>query len=169
MIETLSEYPPRTTTQLLTRNGPSASPIRIGIQKIEGPRRSVIPQEASNAEPLDDSINQFLVEHRDPTPGCIKIIGSKAVNNESVNVYARRRINFGSYTVLSKNPNFINFGLLPVNTTDKLRSVIFPTTIAGRPTNGSEWLQYGHDIEEATSDRVRETKEKNHYNFKSDL
>ena len=49
-------------------------------------------------------------------------------------------MNFGSDTVLSKNPNFMNFGLSPVNTIDELRSVIVPTTRVVRPTNGSDWL-----------------------------
>ena len=78
-------------------------------------------------------------------------------------------MNFGSDTVLSKNPNFINFRLSPVNTTDKLGSVIAPTTRVGGPTNGSDWLHPGHDIEGATSERVRKTKAKNHYNFKSNF
>ena len=71
--------------------------------------------------------------------------------------------------VLSENPKFVNFGLSPVNTTYKLRSVILPTTRVGRPKNGSKWLQSVHDIEEATSDRVIEKKASNHYNLKSDF
>ena len=35
--------PPRTTTQVLTGTGPSASLISIGIQNIESPRWSIIP------------------------------------------------------------------------------------------------------------------------------
>ena len=61
--------PPITTTQFLTDTGPYALPISIGIQNIEGLRRSIIPQEASNAEPLNASINLFLAKHRDPTTG----------------------------------------------------------------------------------------------------
>ena len=91
-------------------------------------------------------------------PGWSKIIGSKVVTDESAKVYARVRMNFGSDTVLVKNLNFINSGLSPVNTTDKLRSVIVLTTRFGRPTNGSDWLHPRHDIEEATAYRVIETK-----------
>ena len=159
--------PPRTTTQVLNGTGPSAYPIRIWRQKIEGTRRSIILQESRNAEPLDASINKYPVEHRDPTPGWSKIIGNKVVTDESVNIYMRGQTNFGSDTVLSKNPNFMNFGLLPVNTTDKLRSIIVLTARVGGPRNGSNWLQSGHDIEEAKLDRVRKTKANNHYNFKS--
>ena len=48
---------PRTTTTVWTGTGPFSPPICIGIQKIEGPRRSIIPLEARNANPLDASIN----------------------------------------------------------------------------------------------------------------
>ena len=159
----------RTTTQVLTGTGPSTYQISIGRQNIEGPRRSIIPQEARNANTLDASINQFPAKHRDPSPGWIKIIGRKVVTNKSADVYVCRRMNFRSDTVLSENPNFMNLGLSPVNTTDKLESVPFPTTIFGRPKNGSNWLQPGHDIKESTAYRVIETRENNHYNFKSDF
>ena len=102
-----------TTTQVLNGTGPSAFPISIGSQKIEGPRRSIPPQEARNPEPLDASINQFPVKHRDPMPGWSKIIGSKLVTDEISDVYARSQMNFGSDTILSENPNFINFGICP--------------------------------------------------------
>ena len=59
--------------------------------------------------------------------------------------------------------------LLPVNTTDKLRSVIVPTTRVGGPTNGYNWFQSRHGIEEATADRVSKTKANNNYNFKCDF
>ena len=43
--------PPINTTQVRTGTGPSVPPISTGIQNIEGPRRSIIPQEVRNAEP----------------------------------------------------------------------------------------------------------------------
>ena len=49
--------PPRKTTQFLTGTGTSVPPISIWSQKIEGPRRSIIMQEARNSDPLDASIN----------------------------------------------------------------------------------------------------------------
>ena len=78
-------------------------------------------------------------------------------------------MNFGSYTILNKSPNCIPFGLLSVNTTDELGSVFIPTTRVRRPKNGSNWIPPGHDISEAISDIVSETKAKNHYNFKSNF
>ena len=42
--------PPRTTTKVCTCTGTSVSPIIIGSQNIEGPWRSIIPQEVRNAD-----------------------------------------------------------------------------------------------------------------------
>ena len=158
---------PRINTQFHTVTGPSVPPISIQSQKIEGPRRSVIPQEVRNSEPLDSSINLFPAKHRYPTPGWSNKIGSKTVTNKSADVYAHSQMNFGSDTVLSKSPNFMNFGLSSVNTTDELGSVFVLTTRVERSTNGSNWNPPGHDISEAKAERVIKTKAKNHYNFKS--
>ena len=95
------------------------------------------------------------------------MIGIKKFINEIVNVYARGQKNFGSDTVLSESPNFMDFWLSSFNTTDELGSFFLPTTIIGRPTDGSNWLLTGNDISEGTADRVSGTKAKNHYNFKS--
>ena len=65
-------------------------------------------------------------------------------------------MNFGSDTVVTPNPKFVKFGLASVNTTDKLGSISVPTTRVGSPTNSSDWRWKGHDIEEATADRVSE-------------
>ena len=76
-------------------------------------------------------------------------------------------MNFGSDTVFSKSPNFMDFGLSPVNTMDELGSVFVPTTRIRRPTDGSNCIPPGHYTSDATSDRVRRTRAKNNYNFKS--
>ena len=158
--------PPRTTNQVRNGTGPSVPPISIGSQKIEGPRRSIITQKARNAKSLDNSINIIPAKHRDPTPSWSKVIGSKKFINESADVYARGWMNFGSDTILYKSPNFIDFGLSPVNTTDELGYLFVPTKRIRRPTDGSNWLPPGHDISEVTAYRVSRTKAKNHYNFK---
>ena len=164
-----ARIPPRTTNQAWTGTEPSVPQISIGRQKIEGTRRSIITQEVRNSKPLDRSINIITARHRDPNPGLSKVIGSKSVNNESANVYAHSWMNFGSDTVLSKSPNFMDFGLLSVNTTDELMSVFVPTTIIGRPMDGSNWLPPRRGISKATVDRVSRTEANNHYNFKSEF
>ena len=157
--------PLRTTTQVRTGAGPSVPPISIESQKIEDPRRSIIPQEGRNSKPLEASINIIPADHRDPTPSWRKIIGSEKITNESADVYAHGRMKFGSDTFLSESPNFVDFGLSSVNTTDKIGSVSIPTVRIGRPKDGSNWLPPGNNTSEATADRVSRTKAKNHYNY----
>ena len=160
---------PRTTTQVRTGTGPYVSPIHIGIQKIEGMRRSIIPQEFWNTKPLDASININHAKPRDTTQSWIKVIGSKTFTNKSINVYAKGQMDFVGDAVHSDSQKFIDFGLLFVNTTNELRSIFIPTTIFGRPTDDSNGILPGHVISEATVDRVRWTKAKNHYNFKNEF
>ena len=161
--------PPRTTTQVLTGTRPSSPPIIIGSQKIEGPRRSIITQEVRITDPLNTFINIITSKHRYPTPIRSKAISSKIFTNKSADVYAQSRMNFGSDTVLSKSPNFMDFGLSSVNTMDELGSVFIITNRIGRPMGGSNWILSCHDISESTADRVSRTKAKNHYNFKSEF
>ena len=73
-------------------------------------------------------------------------------------------MNFASDTVLSESPNFMDFRMLSVNTTDELGSVFVPTTIIRRPMDGFDWIPPGHFISEDTAYRVSRTKAKNHYN-----
>ena len=161
--------PPGTTTQVWNGTGPLFPPISKGGQNIEVPRRFTIPQEVSNAKPLKSSININPDKHRDTMPSWSKVIGSKTFTNESADVYVHVRMNFGSDTVLSKIPNFMDFGLSSVSTTDELGSVFISTIRSGRQTNGSNWLPSGHNTSEATVDSVSGTKDKNHCNLKVNL
>ena len=76
---------------------------------------------------------------------------------------------FGSDNVLSKSPNFMDFGLSSVNTTDELGSLFLATTKIRRPTDGSNWILPVHDSSEATADKVIRAKANNHYNLKSEF
>ena len=78
-------------------------------------------------------------------------------------------MNFVSDTVLSKSPNFMDFGLSSVNRTDELGSIFIPTTRSIRKMYGSNWLPPGHDISKATEVRVSGTKSKENHNFKSEF
>ena len=86
------------------------------------------------------------------------MIGSKFTNKSSADVHARSQMNFGSETVLSVSPNFMDLGLPSVDTTDKLGSVFASTTKIGSATHGSDWLPRNHCINEATADKVSEKK-----------
>ena len=102
-------------------------------------------------------------------PSWSKIIGNKIFTNNSADVYACGWMNFGSDAVLSKSPNFMDFGLSSVNIIDELGSVFVPTNRIGRPTYGSNCIPTGHCISEATEDRVSRMNAKNHYDFKSEF
>ena len=78
-------------------------------------------------------------------------------------------MNFGSNDVFTQNPNFINLGLASINTTDKLGSIRVPKTRSGRPKSISDWIWHGNDTEEATVDRVRETRANSDYIPKRDF
>ena len=78
-------------------------------------------------------------------------------------------MSLASDTVLIESPNFMDFGMLSVDTTDELGSIFYPTTRIGSVTHGSNWLPRIHFISEATADRVIRTKAKHHYNFKSEF
>ena len=75
----------------------------------------------------------------------------------------------GSNSVLFEVPNFMDFGMSPVNTPDKLKSVIVPTTTFGRLVDGSYWLPPRHDIEEVTTERVSEKKAYSDYILKNEF
>ena len=158
-----------TTIQVRNGTGPYVPPIIIGRQNIEGPRWSIIPTEVRNSKPLNASINIFPAKHRYPKPSWIKFIASITFTNETANVYARIRMNFRSDTVLFENPNFMDFRLSSITTTDELGPVFVTTTRIGSPTDGTNWLLLGHDISEATVDIVSRTKTKNQYNYKIEL
>ena len=69
--------PPRATNPVWTGTVPSVPPISLERQNIESPRRTIIPQEVSNAKPLDDSVHIIPYKHRYPPPSWSKLIGRK--------------------------------------------------------------------------------------------
>ena len=156
------EITPRSTTPVCIGTGPLIYPTRMGRQYIGSPKRSISPQEVSNAEPFNTSINGIYSKHRDSESTWSKLTGSKLSNKSSVDVYLRCRMNLLRETVLTKIPNFMDLGLSSVHTTDELGSVFIPTTRIGSLTHGTNWLLPGHCISEDTADRVSGTRpEKN--------
>ena len=79
-----------------------------------------------NAEPLDASINRIPAKHRDLAPSLSKVTGSKTFTNKIADVYARVWMDFGSDTVLSESPNFMDFRLSSINTIDGLGYFLCP-------------------------------------------
>ena len=54
-----------------------------------------------------------------------------------VDVNLRGGTNFGSYSFITPNPNFVNFGIASVNATENLGSVSVATTRVERPISCS--------------------------------
>ena len=82
----------------------------------------------------------------------------ETVSAEVANVNPRERMNFASNSVLGETPKFVDLGLSPANTADKLKSVIGPATRVRRLTDNPEELTSSHGIVKFTADRVSEEK-----------
>ena len=78
-------------------------------------------------------------------------------------------MNFRSNDVFTQNPNFVNLRIVSVNTTGKLVSVSVPTTRVKSLLCSSDCIWHEHDIEEATTDKMNETRAKRDYVLKSDF
>ena len=135
-------------------NSTSNSPTWNRNQDIASSRRSVITTTARNADPLDAPINQILDSHGHPKSIFSKVIGSKIVSGESADIYARERMDIASNFVVAESPNFMDFGLSPANTIDKLKSVIGTTTKVEGLTDSSDCLATRHICKEVTVGRV---------------
>ena len=120
-------------------------------------------QKGRNTEPLDAPINRFSAVHGHPTPIFSKVIGPKTVCGENVDVYTQKRMEFTINSVVAENPNFMDLGLSPANTKDKLKSVIGPTTRVEWLTDSSYWLTSRHGCKEVMVGRVSEEKAFSYY------
>ena len=78
-------------------------------------------------------------------------------------------MNFASNAVFGKNAKFVDLGVLPVHTADKLKSDIGPATRAGGLTDNSNGLATGHGIAKVTADRVSEAKAYSDYIINSEF
>ena len=67
-------------------------------------------------------------------------------------------MDFASSSVISESPNIMELGLLLVNPTDKLGSILGPNTIVEGIADGSDWIVSRHGFEEVTVERVSEVK-----------
>ena len=81
-------------------------------------------QKGRNANPPDAVINRFPAVHGYPPPIFSNVIDPKTFPKESADVYARKRMDFASNSVVAESPNFLDLGLLPANIADKLKSII---------------------------------------------
>ena len=128
----------------------SNSPTLNGNQDIVISRPSIIATEARKAETLDAHINRISAVHGHSMSIFSKLIGSKTVSEESADIYTLKRMELASNSVVAKSPKYMDLGLSLANTTDKLKSVIGPTTRVEGLMDGSDWLASRHGCKEVT-------------------
>ena len=93
----------------------------------------------------------------------------ETVSAEIADVNLCERMNFASNSIFGETPKFVDLGLSPAHTTDKLKSVIGPATRAESWLDHSNWLGARHRIAEVTADRVSEAKAYSDYIKKSEF
>ena len=131
-------------------NPNSVFPTRTGNQDIVSPSHPSIAKRGRNSEPFNASINGFAAVNGHSTSYFSGVIDLEAISRELAGINAFERMNFASNSVLGKTLKFVNLGLSPDHTTDKLKSVIGPATISGGLMDKSYWLAYSHCIAEVT-------------------
>ena len=82
------------------------------------------------------------------------VIGLEAISGEVFNVNARERMNFASNPILGETPKFVDLGLSPAHTADKLNYVFAPATITVGCTDNSYCIASSNCIAEFTEGRV---------------
>ena len=100
----------------------SIYPTRIGNKDIFSPRNSSTARRGRNAEPFNASINGFPAVNEHSTSYVSGISGVETVSTEVADVNLRERMNFASNSVFGETPKFVDLGLLPAHTADKLKS-----------------------------------------------
>ena len=86
-----------------------------------------------------------------------------AVSREVTDINVCKRMNFASNSVLSETPKFMELGISPTHTADKLNSVFSPATRDGGLTDNSYWLASRYRIAEVTEERVSKVQSYSNY------
>ena len=86
------------------------------------------------------------------------VSGVETVSAEVSDVNPRERINFASNSVFGETPKFVDLGLSPAHTADKIKSIFAPTTRARGLADNSNRIKSMHRIAEVTVDRLSEEK-----------
>ena len=141
----------------------SVSPTQIGNKDIFIPSNSSAARRGRNAEPFDASINGFPAVNEHSTSYFSAVSGVETASAEIADVNMRKRMNFASNSVFGNNPKFLNLGLSPAHTADKLKSIFPPATRSGGLTDNSNRLASRHRIVEVTADRASEPKAYSEY------
>ena len=139
-------------------NPNSITPVRYGAQDVISPSHISIAKRDRNAEPLEAPIDVSLAVNGQSTSFFRKVIVLETVPGEVADVNACERMNFTSNSVLGESPKFMDLGLSPANTADKLNSVLSSATRAEGLTENSEWIASRHGCKEFTLGIVSKAK-----------
>ena len=153
-----SEMRSRASSQSSTFVATSVSPTRIGNQDIFSPSDPSTARRGRNAEPFDASIHGFSAVNEHSMSYFSGISGVETVSAEVADINPRERINYASNSVFGETPKFVDLGLSPAHTADKLKSIFFPATRVGGLTDNSDGLTSSHSIAKVTADRANEAK-----------
>ena len=153
-----SETRSRASCQSRTFVATSVSPTQIGNQDIFSPSNPSTARRGRNAEPFKASINGFSAVNEHSVSCFSGVSGVLTVSDEVAEVNLCERMNFASYSVFGETPKFVDLGLSPAHTADKLKSIFALTTRAGELTDKCNRLRSRHCIAEVRTDRVSEAK-----------
>ena len=136
----------------------SVYPTWIGNKDIFSPSHLSIARRVRNVKPFDASINGFSAVNEHSTSYFSGVISVKTVSSEAADANPHKRMNFASNSVFEKTQKFVDLGLSPAHTADKLNSIFALDTRAGGLTDNSNGLASVHRISEVAADRVSEVK-----------
>ena len=120
---------------------------------------TTVPQKGGrNDAPFDASIDGFSAVNEHSTSYFSGVSSAETVSAEVAGFNPCERVNFASNSVLGKNPKFMDLGVSPAHTADKLKSIFVPATRVGGLTDNSDRLSFSHGIANVTADRASEAK-----------
>ena len=89
--------------------------------------------------------------------------------DEVADVNPCERVNFASNSIFGETPKFVDFGLSPSHTADRLKSIFIPANRVGELVDNSDGLTSSHGIPKVTANRVSEAKAYSNYIKNSDF
>ena len=87
----------------------------------------------------------------------------ETVSAEVADVNLCKSVNFASNSIFGETPKFVDLGLSPAHTVDKLKFISVRVTRAGGLTYNSGGLTSSHGIVKVTADRVSEARSYSDY------
>ena len=116
---------------------------------------------------MDSVVDRKLPNNLNYVSIFIKLIGHKIYYGCSDDLYLRFRMNFEDDVVQTKAPQFMDMGILTINTSDEDSVLGTPATRIQSPTDGSHWSTPEHFFGEAAAVGISSEKSDHDYNYKT--